>query len=422
MEFTWHLGPLAVLLFLGSASSSLAQQLPSANQDDLQMNEPLQSRYDRRGLLERFYIGPFQVAAVTQADLGFNDNVFAQPSGQKSDFFVDLGGKLITTYRYDAFSAELDAYLLDHQYLSLTSEDYWEGNGRLSLREAPAPDFAYFLQSGIQRLAVPRTDPNPIDGRTPATYLLFDTLAGVTIGSGQRNLLTLSVGYDQTQFDSVEGLTGPIDTAERNRTEVFGDFRWDHVFFGQQKFFVELRPDTRNYAQDVDTAGFRQSSNGARLDTGMVFEPDGLFLITASTGYQQQDYADPRFGTIGEPDAVLDVQWSPTLLTQIDAKYVHEYAEDIDIDSPGYTRNEAIVTLSHELRRDILVTLLVSDDYRDLERSPRRFDVIDVGPRVQYRLADGVQLGFTYDHQQLNSNSTIRYGDDTALVTVKKTF
>ena len=94
MEFTWHLGPLAVLLFLGSASSSLAQQLPSANQDDLQMNEPLQSRYDRRGLLERFYIGPFQVAAVTQADLGFNDNVFAQPSGQKSDFFVDLGGKL----------------------------------------------------------------------------------------------------------------------------------------------------------------------------------------------------------------------------------------------------------------------------------------------------------------------------------------
>ena len=203
----------------------------------------------------------------------------------------------------------------------------------------------------------PRTDPNPIDGRTPATYLLFDTLAGVTIGSGQRfNLLTLNgVGYDQTQFDRVEGLTGPIDTAQRNRTEVYGDFRWDHIFFDQQKFFVELRPDTRNYAQDVDTAGFRQSSNGGRLDTGMVFEPDGLFLVTVSTGYQQQNYADPRFGAIGEPDATVDVQWSPTLLTQLDAKYVHEYAEghrnlrrrdDVvpggaqlgNISSPGYTR------------------------------------------------------------------------------------
>ncbi|MEI9984565.1 MAG: outer membrane beta-barrel protein [Aliidongia sp.] len=144
-------------------------------------------------------------------------------------------------------------------------------------------------------------------------------------------------------------------------------------------------------------------------------------MITVSTGWQQQDYADSRFGSIGEPDATVEVQWSPTLLTQLDAKYIHEYAEDIDINSPGYTHNELLLTLQHELRRNFLATLLLSDDYRQLERSSRRFQVLDIGPRLQYRMGDDVTLGFTYDREQLDSNSLTRYSDDTGMITVKKT-
>jgi len=421
------------------AQTPSPQLLPEVT-DDIHMNEPLQARFDRRGLVEPIDIGPFQVALQTQFDFAFNDNIYAQsktpipgqPSGQKSDFFFDLGAKAITTYHYADFSAELDTYFLDHQFLRYTTENYWETNDTLNLREAPAPDFSYFLNTGLSRLAVPRTDPNPIDGKTPATYLLYTGIGGVTLGSGLRNLLTLSVGIDKSQFDQIQGLDGTIDATARNRTEVYGDFRLDHVFFGQQKVFVELRPNTRNYDQAIDPAGFKQASNGGRIDTGVQLEPDGDFLITVSTGWQQQEYADSRFGSIGEPDAQVEVQWSPTLLTQLDAKYIHEYAEDIEaegesldlggINSPGYTHDQAIFTVQHELRRDFLATLYVSDDYRELERSSRRYQVLDVGPRLQYRLPSEITLGFTYDREELHSNGPVNYGDDIAMITVKKQF
>ncbi|MEI9984566.1 MAG: outer membrane beta-barrel protein [Aliidongia sp.] len=278
MDAACRIGVTAALL-LFRAGPALSQQVPPQLlpelQDDIRSNETLQSRFDRRGLIEPIEIGPFLLATQVQGDVGFNDNIFAQSTGQKADFFFDLGLKGVATYHNEAFSAELDTYFLDHQYVSLTTENYWETNNSLTLREAPTPDFNYFLDSGLQRLAVPRTDPNPLNGRTPATYLLYSGLGGVTFGSGLRNLLTLSVGFDKTQFDQIQPLT--LDAPQRNRTEVFGDFRLDHVFFGQQKVFVELRPDTRNYDQDIDTARFRQASNGGRIDTGVQLEPNGVF-------------------------------------------------------------------------------------------------------------------------------------------------
>ncbi|MGB8841015.1 MAG: outer membrane beta-barrel protein [Aliidongia sp.] len=414
------------MVLLGSTLPGLAQQVLPAPTDELRPNELLQDRYDRRGQIPTIDAYPVQVTALADADLGFNDNIFAQSTGLKSDFFFDVGAKLHTNYQRDAFTAVLDTSVLDHQFVTLTTENFWEANARLSLHEALTDDFAYLFQGGVQRLAVPRTDPNPINGRTPATYLLFDALPGVSFGSGQGNLLTLSLGYDQTIFDNIQGLNGPVDATQRNRTEFLADLRLDHFFFGQQEVFVELRPDTRNYQQKFDSSGFLQSSNGGRADTGFVFDLNSLFLITVSGGWQQQDYAEPRFGAIGVPDATVDVRWSPTLLTQLDAKYIHEYAEDIDvnapINSPGYTHNEGILALQHELRRDILLSLLVSDDFRDLERSPTRFNLVDVGPKVQYRLAEGISLALNYDHVQLSSNIATHYSDDIALFTVKKQF
>jgi hypothetical protein len=417
---------LAIVLLCGSTGSGLAQQVLPVAQDDLRPGESLQDRFDRRGLIEPIVIGPFQVTALLQGDLGFNDNVFAQATGLKSDFFFDLGAKIHTNYQYGGFSAQLDTNLLDHQFVSLTTEDYWEGNGRLSLRDAPSQDFAYIYQGGVQRLAVPRTDPNPLDGRTPATYLLYDSNVGVAIGNGQRNLLTMTLGYDQTVFDNIPGLNGPIDATQRDRTEFLADLRFDHTFFGQQEVFFELRPNTRNYAQEFDSSGFRQSSNGGRADAGFTLDLASPLLLTVSGGWQQQDYADPRFGAIGEPDAKVDLNWSPTLLTHFDAQYIHEYAEDIDVEtpinSPGYVRNEAILSLQHELRRDFLVTLMVSDDFRDLNHSPTRFDLIDIGPKVQYRFSDGLSAGFNLDHIQLSSNTTVHFTDDIGLFTLKQQF
>src|ERR1700733_8924610 len=121
MDAACRIGVTAALL-LFRAGPALSQQVPPQLlpelQDDIRSNETLQSRFDRRGLIEPIEIGPFVLATQVQGDVGFNDNIFAQSTGQKADFFFDLGLKGVATYHNEAFSAELDTYFLDHQYVS----------------------------------------------------------------------------------------------------------------------------------------------------------------------------------------------------------------------------------------------------------------------------------------------------------------
>jgi len=116
------------------------------------------------------------------------------------------------------------------------------------------------------------------------------------------------------------------------------------------------------------------------------------------------------------------VLWSPTQLTQLDVKYVHEYYEDIFIESPGYVHDMTTVTLSHELRRDILLKLDTSYDDRQLERSARHYDILTSEARVDYEVARGITIGVDYTNQHLTSNTTRTFDDNIVMLSFKKQF
>lgn len=422
------LAGLAALLAAGEPSSTLAQTAGPTEAagntppDDIRPDEPLQDRFDRRITIPGTQVGAVSFQAQAVADLGFNDNVFAQDSGVKSGFFADYGARFDADYHYDGFRANLSLNGQERRYFSLSNEDFWQGGTRLQLSDQLGTDLGVFLDGGVQRLAVPRTDPNTINGFKPATYLLYDAEAGTTIGSGDHNLVTLTTGYSQTIYDQSFGAQGLIITNDRDRQEIFGDARFDHTFFGSQKFFVEIRPDGRSFGRDVDASGYRRASNGVRTDTGFQFDIDSQLLVSLSTGYQTQSYADIRYGTINEPDINAEILWSPTQLTQLDLKFLHEYYEDIFIESPGYVHNMTTVTLSHELRRDILLKLDTSYDDRQLERSVRHYDILTSEARIDYEIARGITVGVDYTNQNLTSNAARTFDDNIVMLSFKKQF
>jgi len=433
------LSGVAVLLATGEPSSAWAQtigntsavgQTPTSGAeavgdtlpDDLRPDEPLQDRFDRRVTIPGTQVGAVSFQAQAVADLGFNDNVFAQDTGVKSDAFVDYGARVNADYHYDGLRADLSLSYLERHYLQLGNEDYWQGGTRLQLSDQLSTDLGVFLDGGVQRLSVPRTDPNTINGFKPATYLLYDAETGTTIGTGDHNLVTVTAGYNQTIYDQSFGAQGLIITNDRDRQEIFGDVRFDHTFFGNQKVFVEVRPDGRSFGREFDASGYQRASNGVRADTGFQLDIDSLFLVSLSGGYQTQAYADPRYGTIDKPDVTAEVLWSPTQLTQLDVKYVHEYYEDIFIESPGYVHDMTTVTLSHELRRDILLKLDTSYDDRQLERSARHYDILTSEARVDYEVARGITIGVDYTNQHLTSNTTRTFDDNIVMLSFKKQF
>lgn len=422
------LSGVAVFLAAGEPSSAVAQTAGAAQAagntppDDVRPDEPLQDRFDRRVTIPGTQIGAVSFQAQAVADLGFNDNVFAQDSGVQSDFFADYGARIAADYHYDGFRADLTLNYQERRYFQLSNEDFWQGGARLQLSDQLGADLGVFLDGGVQRLAVARTDPNTINGFKPATYLLYDTEAGTTIGNGAHNLVTLTAGYNQTIYDQSFGAQGLIITNDRNRQEIFGDARFDHTFFGSQKVFVEIRPDGRSFGRTFDASGFQRASNGVRTDTGFQLDLDSLFLVSLSGGYQTQAYADPRYGTIDEPDVTAEILWSATQLTQLDLKFVHEYYEDIFVESPGYVHNMTTATLSHELRRDILLKLDTSYDDRQLERSRRHYDILTSEARVDYEITRGITVGVDYTNQQLSSNTTRTFDDNIVMLSFKKQF
>ena len=420
---------LAGLLLLLSSAAGLPAAAQTATPaaantppDDIRPDELLQDRFDRRTTIPGTQVGAVSFQAAAVADLGFNDNVFALQTGVKSDAFADYGARLVGNYGVDGFRANLSLNYLERRYFTLHNEDFWQGGTRLQLSDQLGADLGLFLDGGVQRLSVPRSDPNTINGFKPATYLLYDTETGVTIGNGADNLLTVTAGYNQSIFDQSFGAQGQIITNDRDRQEIFGDVRLDHAFFGQQKVFVEIRPDGRSFGRDIDASGFRRASNGIRSDAGVVFDIDSLFLIQVSGGYQSQAYADARYGTIDEPDVTIDALWSPTRLSQVDVKYVHEYFEDLFGDSPGYIHDMTTLTLSHELQRDLLLKADVSYDARQLERSTRRYDIITSEARADYEVARGLTVGVDYTFQNLTSNTSRTFDDNILMLTFKKQF
>ncbi|GGE99255.1 hypothetical protein GCM10011611_01010 [Aliidongia dinghuensis] len=418
---------LWVLLATALSPSAAAQSTPdqpaiNTPPDEVRPHELLQDRFDRRTSVPGTQIGAVSFQASAVADLGYNDNVFAQQTGVKGDGFVDYGGRISGDYHYDGFRALLDLNYQERRYITLPNEDYWQGGARLNLSDQIGRDVSLFAQGGVQRLSVPRSDPNTINGFQPATYLLYDGETGVALGNGSSNLVTVTMGVNQSIFDQSFGSQGQIITNDRDRQEIFGDVRYDHTFFGQQKAFLEIRPDGRTFGRETDASGFHRDSNGVRSDAGFVFDIDSLFLISITGGWQTQDYADPRYGTINKPDVVLDLLWSPTDLTQADIKFTHEYFEDLFAESPGYVHDMTTLTVSHELKRDLLLKASASYDARTLQKSTRRYDIISTDGRVEYEALRGFIVGVDYMFQNLTSNASRTFNDNILMLTFKKQF
>jgi hypothetical protein len=407
---------------LPTKAQTVSEAATDTPPDDIRPDELLQDRFNRRISVPGTQIGAVSFQGSAVADLGFNDNLFAQDTGVKSDFFVDYGGKLDADYHDDEFRAHWSLNGSERRYFSQNNEDYWQGGTRLELSDQVFRDLGLFLDGGVQRLSVPRTDPNTINGFKPATYLLYDAEAGTQVGDGAHNLLTVTSGYSQSIYDQSFGSQGLIITNDRDRQEFFGDVRFDHTFFGQQKVFIEVRPDGRSFGREIDASGFKRASNGVRSDAGFQLDINSLFLVSVSSGYQMQFYADPRYGEIDIPDVNAEVLWSPTLLTQLDVKFVHEYYEDLFIESPGYVHDMGTVTLSHELTRNLLLKADVSYDDRQLQRSVRHYDILTSEARADYEIQHALTVGIDYQNQNLTSNTTRSFDQNIIMLTLKKQF
>lgn len=400
----WALGILVLLMVGLPVRKGHAQAVPqtATPNDNVRPHEMITDRFQRREIEQGTWIGAFQISPSINFGMGYDDNVFGQSgANQKSDLFATYGGQANVKYLHGPVSANLSADIQDRRYVSQTHNDYWVGGGRLTATDEISHDFALLGSGEVRREIIPRGSPLDINGTEPTVYELYSIEPGVRIGDPQLNSASIYFGYDQTRYEPITTSAGKVSEMQQDRREIYGDVRLQHTFFRQQAVFLEVRPDSRTYSVDPDTLGFRRDSTGVRTDVGMVFDFNDLYKLTASAGYQSRNYDDPRFGTIGEPDINLDLIWTPSNLTSVDLKYVHEYAESVvEIQnastSPGYVHNMETIQVDHEFQRNLIGSVNFTYDRQEYVKSSLQYNVLSPGLDLQYLFTNGMSVKFDY--------------------------
>jgi hypothetical protein len=397
--------------------------------DTVVRGETLEGRLERRQLPIGAHLGAFWIRPELQLDEALDNNIFATQSGKRSDAITTLTGRFAADYAFDSNRLSFDGYGAGHKYATNPTEDAWEGAAHTIFDGEVHDDVHVVADGAVKRLVDPRTDPTGLSGLRPTTYLVYEGRAGALLGHADRNIIDTHIEAKRTVYDSLIGRLGPIDTTDRNRTEVSAEGNFAHRFFDQQRVYVKIRPDTRMYDRRFDDNGFQRSSSGIRANVGGTLDLNSIIVLNLESGYQFQNYDDPRFGSIGEPDITLSGSWWPTQLTMFSAKFTHEYYEAFFITSPGAVRNQVVLRVDHELRRRLLLTSAATFERDDTVKVPSRIVSELAELKLQYRFADGFAAvaGYTFAHQtstagaQTNTGST-NFDKSVVTLTLKKLF
>jgi len=396
--------------------------------DNTAPDVPLDTRLSRRQLPVGAQIGAFWFTPSAQLDESFDDNIFATPTGALADAITNLTGRASLNYSKGSSSFDMQSRLVGHLYAAHPTENAWEGSVQTSFTSTVHNDLQLGAKGEIQRLVDPRTDPTGLQGNTPTTYELYTASGMALIGHAEDNLLSLRMGVNRISYDPLQGSQGPIETTDRDNNELYGDVDFRHTFSPRRAVYAKIRPNTRNYDLKFDQSGFQRGSNGVRIDAGVDWDIDSVFLVNLETGIQHQSYDDSRFGNINQPDGRISLSWWPTRLTNVRLNFTHEYYEAFFNTSPGAVRNKIVARVDHELRRRWVAGAAVSLERDDLKGQSTRYTTEVAELNLKYLFAEGFSGGVGYMYaRQTTTGTTAGTGSTTfqrniVTFTVKKLF
>ena len=218
------------------------------------------------------------------------------------------------------------------------------------------------------------------------------------------------------------------------------DFRDHTAYRATAEAAYALSPDTalvvrgqleqRDY-DGRDQFGLDRDSEGFRVAAGVEFDLTRLVRGEVTLGYFERDFEDPQFEDASGLGVDVGVEWFPTELTTVTLTGSRDVEDSPFVNAGGVVREEAVVQIDHELRRDVSLYAyggLGQDRFDDLDRN---FDRVRAGVGARYYLNDHLALGASYDYieQEIDLNDETDalgafgapYDTHRALVTVTVT-
>jgi hypothetical protein len=371
-------------------------------------------------------LGSFFLFPRAEVDETYNDNIFATPTQNTSDFTTVLAPSfdLLSNWNQDALNFHASGAF--GNYASHSSENYRDASvtadGRFDIDEGKKA----YGDLQFSKLHESRYSPNsPGSAADPVKYLTYGGALGYA-QSGLRVGYSTDFSLNRYEYEAPPRIGGGfVPQSDRNMTTPDFAVRGSYEFVENIQAYVRGEGNVRAYDHGADLTNPNRSSVGYRIDTGLHADLTGVVVADVYVGYLEQIYRNQIYSPLRGIDLGAKLTWNPTTLDTVRFG-VDRTVQDLNDAvlapgqvSPGYLDTVVSLTEDHELLRNLILSAnanYVNDSFQGINRTDNTYGL---GAGAKYLMNPFLYLGFSYNYAHRRSSgaqATTPYTDNLVMM------
>jgi len=326
----------------------------------------------------------------------YDSNIYARSQDSVSDIVTLVRPELLITTAGPAPAVQMRAFGDLQYHVDETSEDAQDFGVEATGQTSRNRPLQFEATTGFARQTRDRSDPEEVSTRPRSELNRY-------FGRGKVNLqlqqMRVSVSGEMRRLDFRQAVND-----DRDRKELI--VRGEVSLLRDADREIYLAPEWRDidYDDELDRAGFDRDRSDLSGYAGIRLGLGGLLSGTVEVGATDISYDDPSFDDHLLATAMVDVDWNITRLTTISVTAERAPQATTQPGSSVRIDNSLDVSVTHELRRSLLVELDAGYAKWNFKGIDRKDDVTTVGAGVTYLMNRYIHLVAEYRYYDRSSD------------------
>jgi hypothetical protein len=352
-------------------------------------------------------LGAFDLATTLAFGAEHDDNVFAERTAERADNALWLEPAFRLESDWSRHSLSVGGDMKTVRFRRYSTEDHDDNDLRVAARLDVHDWSNVSLDLSSTKSHEGRESPEDRGGdrRTP-----LDTDVARLKFSSQRTRLQLDLEMQWMRVDFDDTFRSRdlaiINNDDRDRHETDARARVGHEVAAGYELFLQAAVNDRNYDQLRDDAGFNRNSNGWDLVLGVAMDRSDVLFGDFFAGYRRQQFDDSRFETVKGPTFGGELTWNLTQLTTITASGERVLEDTTILRASGIESTRFRLSADHELRRNVIVSLMLASEEEDFQGIDQTDDIRTAGLTVRYLTNRRLHLSGGYRSERRSSSVT----------------
>ena len=338
--------------------------------------------------------GSFLLYPSLTSNLVFNSNVFAQSTGEISDWAATTTPSLVAESNWSRHSLMFELLAHDVRYFNRTSQNFTDVNGRLAGRLDARRDLAIQGSLNLGRHSEPLGSGDaPGLAAEPVPETAFNAELAIN-KTFNRVKVTLSGGYGSVNYDDVAAIGG--GTLDQ-------DFRDADAYEVGGRVAVAISPDTNIFGDVTYTrtkydnpSATLSDSDSYRALAGFEFAPSALVRGQIGAGYTWRGYDAAGIADVASFAYFADVIWNPTQLVTVTIGGEGQIEDTSVVGASGRISRSGHVIVNYEVLRNLIVSPQISVEQLEYTGISRDDLLIRPGIRLDYMANRYLHVGGEY--------------------------